>query len=202
MRVLLDEQLCNVSADSVDQAIASAAALAQEKGRIIVEVMVDGRQWSHTTPESSASAQGSTSPAGEVRLTSADPAQLMNEVYADAASALSEADQLQRQAAELLQTGSTIDAMQKLNDAVSIWMSVQRAVSMGTQLQSSLNRTDIETVSQPTLAAAVDHLNGKLGEIRSALQRGDTVALADTLLYDLPNVVEQWRQLLKRGSGQ
>jgi len=202
MRVLLDEQLCDVIADSVDQAIASVAALAQEQGRIIVEVMVDGRQWGQATPESSESPNGLASPAGEVRLTSADPAELMNEVYADAVSALSEADQLQRQAAELLQTGSTIDAMQKLSDAVSIWMSVQRAVSMGAQLQSSLNRSDIEVMSEPTLAAAVDQLNGKLGEIRSALQRGDTVALADTLLYDLPNVVEQWRQLLKRNSGQ
>src|SRR5262249_21649987 len=108
----------------------------------------------------------------------------------------------QQQAAELLQSGSTIDALQKLNDAVSIWMSVQRAVSMGAQLQRSLERSDIEPMSEQTLAPAVDQLNGKLREVRSALQGGDTVALADTLLYDFPHVVEQWRELLNRRSGQ
>ena len=203
MRVLLDEQFCDVSADSVDQAIAAAAAIAQEQGRIIVEVMVDGRQWMTDDSQSPSDTSNivAESPT-EVRLTSADPAELMNEIYTDASSALSDADQLQREAAELLQAGHTLEAMQKLGDAVSIWISVQQAVSMGAQLKGELNRPDIGAIPEQAIATAVEQLNGKLGEVRAALQRSDTVALADSLLYDLPDVVQQWRNLLKRQGDQ
>ena len=45
MRVLLDDIPCDVTATTVSQAIEAAAVVANNKGRLIVEVSVDGSQW-------------------------------------------------------------------------------------------------------------------------------------------------------------
>ena len=45
MRVLIDNSPCAVDADSVGEAVAAAASVAEKSGRMIVEVIVDGDHW-------------------------------------------------------------------------------------------------------------------------------------------------------------
>jgi hypothetical protein len=199
MRVLLDDIEQNLAADSVGAAIAAAAELAERGGRMIVEVIVDGRPWSQQEIE-----QERAGPDSEVRLTSADPVELVSETLGDASFALADAAELQQAAGELLQAGQTAQAMDKLNKAVSIWLSVQQAVTMGAELM----RIDLacfggSAMAGPGPAAAVGNaveviasLNRQLQAMRAGLESGDTLALSDTLMYDLPPVVEQWQRLL------
>ena len=208
MRVLLDENPCDVGAGNVRQAITAAAALVEADGRMIVEVRVDGQTWTGEALDTIAD----DATADEVRLTSADPIQLICDTFSDAAIALTDADQLQQSAAELLQADQTQAAMEKLNEALSIWSSVQQAVSMGVELaEIDLNKRTPPSKSSrqavgnsksgssafPSpavpMANVVDSLNQQLRLVRQALESKDTVALADALLYQLPDVVRQWQ---------
>jgi hypothetical protein len=184
MRVFLDEAVCNVSAHAVGDALAAGAAQARAQGRMIVDVVVDGRAW--TQDELTGAAASNT--ALEVRLVTADPADLVCQTLADAAIALTDADRLQQSAAELIQTDQLVQAMPKLNEAFSIWLAVQQAVTMGTEV-AGLSLGEMEQV--------VGRLNDQLRTVRDALQQQDTAALSDALLYDFPHVVSEWQDMLQ-----
>jgi hypothetical protein len=194
MRVLLDERPCDVNADSVMEAIAAAASIAEERGRLVVEVMVDGRTWS--SQELDSSNQQAPIVADEVRLTSANPLELVKQTLADASDALADADSLQQSAAQLLQAGQAADAMRNLGEALSIWSSVQQAMTMGCELANvDLNQIGGSDRGDSSIAA-IEKLNAQLRSVHTALGNGDTVALSDTLLYELPQAVLLWRALL------
>lgn len=203
MRVLLDDSLCQMEVDNVGQAIAAAAVLAEERGRMIVEVMVDGEHWTEVQLNESATHSRT---AHEIRLTSADPDDLVCAAFRDASRALTDANTMQQKAAELLQAGEIAQAMEPLQDAISIWLSVQQALLMGLELTSLEIEgassepefplpTDSDSPS-PFFKAMIDELNGRLRQMHDALAAQDTVALADTLLYELPAVVTRWQDLL------
>src|SRR5688572_16500407 len=97
MRVLLDNQLCDIPADSVTAAVTHAAALAQQNGRLIVEVVVNGRTWNSDDLDK---LDQQPNDADEIRLTTADPATLICETLDDAGDALVDAERLQKEAAE------------------------------------------------------------------------------------------------------
>lgn len=196
MRVLVDDNPCDVAATSVGEAIAVGAAIAENRGRLIVEVVVDGEAWSGER-------LGSDDGAGadEVRLTTADPIELVAQTFEDASTALMQADRLQQSAADLVRGDDLPAAMAQLGEAVEIWRSVQQAVVMGTELAG----IDLEhgRISQAAAACAgssfseiIETLNSQLRGVRDALTARDTAALSDSLLYELPAVVQQWRALL------
>ena len=190
MRVLLDEVVCDVTPQSVAEAIAAGAALAQDRGRTIADVFVDGTRWTDDRlagPEVANAAE-------EVLLVTSDPAVLVSQTLADAAEALVDADTLQREAAELMQADQHVAAMDRLQQAIAIWQAVQQAVVKGSQLVH-LDLEQIE-VNGTTLRAAVDRLSERLRMMRSALAANDPVGLSDTLLYEMPEVVGEWRELL------
>ncbi len=196
MRVLLDEVVCDVTPQSVAEAIAAGAALAQDRGRTIADVFVDGTRWTDDRlagPEVANAAE-------EVLLVTSDPAVLVSQTLADAAEALVDADTLQREAAELMQADQHVAAMDRLQQAIAIWQAVQQAVVKGSQLVH-LDLEQIE-VNGTTLRAAVDRLSERLRMMRSALAANDPVGLSDTLLYEMPEVVAEWRELLTHVQAQ
>lgn len=196
MRVLLDNDECDMAVGSVGEAVAAGAALASDRGRTVTDVLVDGTRWSD---DQLASPDIEQATAAEVQLITADPGELVSETFAEAAWALSDAGKLQEEAAQLIQAGQPKDAMDKLRDAVSIWLSVQEAVSKGSQLA----RLDLDSVTMDGLSArlCIDRLTEQLRMIRSALQANDPVGLSDTLLYEMPEVVDEWRRLLEQLRG-
>jgi len=196
MRVLLDQSVCDVPADTVGQAIDAISHLARQRGRLIVEVLVDGTSWNAQQIDDQA---GRASVAREVKLTTADPSELIGQTFQDASLALRDADELQQAAAGQLQAGQTREAMGKLTQAFGIWSSVQQAVEMGTQLaEIPMNSFTVpgEGGQRIALDKVIIQLHARLNQVRSSLQSGDTAALADILLYELPTVVHQWRGVL------
>ncbi len=192
MQVYLDERQCDVSAECVGEAILAGAALAETHGRMIVEVEVDGTRW---TERELGAPERANFIAEEVRLTSADPVELVSSTFTDAADALDEADALHREAAELIQLDQQRKAMEKLGQALSIWMAVQQTVEKG----ATLMQVDLDDVklSESTAQSAVEQLGIQLNAIKAAVEMEDPVQLSDSLLYELPDVVEQWRSLLR-----
>ena len=191
MRVILDDQPCNSAATSVAQAVADAAASVETRGRVIVEVLVDGTA---LTEEDLGSEELQSRDADEVAMVSADLKELVDGTLTHASEALVEADHLQRHAAERLQSDDRVAAMTSLNDALSIWLAVHEAVmKSAAALDIDVDRLPVRGQS---MEKRIEHLNEHLQAIQSALRGDDPVALSDTLLYELPEVVNQWREVL------
>ncbi len=191
MQILIDDLPCDLDAITVGEAIEGAADLARDRGRLIVDVTVDGARW---TQAELASTQRHAERAQVVRFSSAEPTELVRHTFGDAMDALTEADELQREAAELLQSDKGTVAMDKLGEAISIWLGVQEAIVNGTKLLGLDLKT--VTIGGTTFPEAIRRLADRLGAIRSGLKEGDQIELADTLLYEFPPIVEEWRQLL------
>ncbi|MBT8484540.1 MAG: hypothetical protein HKO59_11025 [Phycisphaerales bacterium] len=192
MRVLLDTEPCETTATSVAGAIATAAAIAEERGRIVVEVVVDGSPWGQEQFRSPAACQ---SAAEEVQLVSADLRDLVRTTLADGANALVQADALQREAGELIQADQHRVAMERLGEAMGIWQSLHEAiVTSADALEMDLT---LLQVGDGTIQDSVEQLGASLRTLRQTIQAKDPVGLADTLMYDLPDVVGEWRAVVQ-----
>lgn len=192
MRILLDDTPCDLKAKTVGEAIDAAAEVARRRGRLIIEVTVDDTLWAEVELSSPKHLQAS---AEVVRLTSAEPRRLVNEAFTDAADALADADELQKEAARLVQSDQYTVSMDKLNEALSIWLSVQEAIVKGSRIVGI--DLDNVIVGERSINASIDRLNEWLLVIRNALTDNDQIALADTLLYELPEVVGEWQSILE-----
>lgn len=191
MRVTLDDQPCSFNAANVEDALAQAAEMAQQRDRLIVEVIVDGESWND---RDLADPDVTSVPADDVRLVTACPRDLVSQTFEDAAATLDDIDGLHKRAAEQLQVDHRPAAMQSLADAIGMWQIVQEAVSKG----AGAVGIDLADVHGPDCTAldAIGTLNEHLTGLRDALVNDDGVAIADTLLYELPEVVDQWRAVL------
>ena len=130
MRVLIDDHESGIEANTVAEAISAGASIAEDRGRLIVEVVVDGTRLSEQQLDAP---QCLELAADEVVLASADRREVICQVFHDAAMALDQVDDLQREAAELIQQDEAGPAMERLAEALTIWSSVQQAVELGTR---------------------------------------------------------------------
>ena len=157
-----------------------------------MDVHVDGTRWSDQQLESS---ERQTATAEIVELTTADPSQLVLQTFDDAAEALTDADELQHEAAQLLQSDQRTICMDKLGEALSIWLTVQQAIVKGSQVVG-LRLDDIAVDGTP-IVTSITRLNEQLQMLRTALEQDDQIALADALLYEFPDVVREWGGILQ-----
>ncbi len=86
-----------------------------------------------------------------------------------------------------------VASLDRLNEAISIWLQVQEAIVKGSQLVG-LNLDDV-ALPKP-IGESIDGLSQRLEAVHGALTAGDVIALADTLLYEFPEVVKEWRCIL------
>ena len=192
MRILLDESETSLAAETVGDALQKAAALAGERGRMIVEVEVDGIRWSEedlSTPETA------TRGAGELKLLTAHPAELLRETFEQSADAVVEVEEIQREAAKHLQAGRTKEGLNQLLEALAVWGAVQTGLSRGLNLG---------VLSHPALQARgidvdgpVQALESKLRELREAIVAQDFTTLSDGLMYEFPAVAQRVAALLR-----
>jgi hypothetical protein len=191
MRVFIDDTECAVPARFAGEAVVAAQSLAEGRGRLIVDVRVDGDAW--TGPRLDDLAADRTS-AREVRVTTAEPALVVDGTLHEAREALAAADVIQREAAALLERGERTAALEKLGEAIAIWGGVQQALVMS----GELTRIDVGAILVDGVPAQrlIETLAQRLEHLRSALALDDHVGLTDTLLYELPEVVQDWRDLL------
>lgn len=191
MRVTLDDQPCTFNANNVHDALAQAADLARDQDRLIVEVIVDGTPWGD---RELADDEATAVAAREVNLVTASSRDLVAQTFDDAGGALNDIDRLHKDAAEFLQVDQRPAAMQSLAEAIGVWQSVREAVSKGADVVG-IDLADVRTADGSAMDA-IGQLNEHLTGLRDALVQDDGVAIADTLLYELPEVVDQWRAVL------
>lgn len=197
MRILLDDRETDLRADTVGVALQEAATLVEKSGRLIVEVEVDGIAWCE---EDLASPSHATRRAGEIRLMTAHPAELLRDTLAHATEAVLNADEIQRGAARLMQSNREGEGMQRLLEALAIWGSAQTALSRGLEL-GVVTRDEIKSAGID-LDGAIGALDAQLRGLRDAMKSQDATAVSDCLLYEFPATTKRFAGVLAAAASE
>ncbi len=191
MDIYLDNSPLATDADTLGGIIDAGLADLDRERRMIVEVRLDGR-----TLKADELEQLITQPltAQEVQLITADNRTLAEQTLADVGDALRSLADHQQKAAELLQSDQPGEAMEPIKHALAIWQQVQQSVLQTSQLMA----IDLQTVSVGDRAATalIGALAEQLRAIRDQMVNQDWVALADSLAYELGDVVADWHELI------
>ncbi len=181
MRTFLDDRPLAASGASLGAALTAARAAAPE--RLVVAATADGTP----VPETHLAAPPEAEPyAGELRLVTADPRELLAGALREAAARLREARPAQRRVAEHLQVGETKDAMTALGPVLGSWEHAAKVVVLGREADPGA----------PETAADIAALFGHLRALKQAIERQDLVEVAYTLDGDLDDALKRWLDVL------
>jgi hypothetical protein len=194
MQVLLDDTLLMGIYDNVAEAITAGRAQAEQQGRVIVDVVLDGTAVDENELEKVCAGEIDAEPE-EVRLHTADPLELTTVVLQQAEETLQQAVRLQGEVGELLQTGEQEEAMQKLTTPMELWGQVYQAV-VQSALLLNIDFGKLE-VGGESADRIVTGLAEQLRQVRDALVNEDQVALADELSYELSDTAGRWEGLIR-----
>jgi len=189
MRVLIDDQPCSTPCATVADAIEAAREATRSNRRVIVEVIVDGNPWN----EELASDPHLKQSADEVRLISADQNDLLRQTLDAVGDAIDGTDASLRGSAEMLQSGMTAEGMQQLQQAVETIGAIQEAIAHIADLEG----IDLEAMLRSGSAGdALQRMQHELEQVRAAIAAEDPIGLADLLLYEMPTVTTDLREVV------
>lgn len=197
MNVLLDMKPIEVVDESLAGALSAAVELAEQQGRTIIEVVLDGQP---LVGEQLENVSTSPIPDSNIAFVSADPVQLVQQSLFDAAEALASTRHSHTEIAEQLQGGEDAPkALTQLGETLAVWQGVQDVLARGYGL---LNRDPNSLVIPEDIAAGktlptlVAELSEQLREVRRSLEDHDLASLADAVGYELEPMAEQWSRVL------
>ena len=194
MRAFLDEKSLELSSapggGSVAAAIAAARAAAAARGRIVIDVLVNGERLDEEALETP-----SILPAGDIELkcVSADPGQLVAESFADVSRAIDDARPVQREAADALQTGKLDAAFDRLAGVLEVWDAVHRVTDQGPAL---LGIPLAKLAATQRVEQELADLSATLQQVKDAVTGQDWSTLADLLTHELDASADRWSRLL------
>jgi hypothetical protein len=195
MQVFLDEQPVVLASPplTIAAALHAARCSAESRGRVVVEVAVDGRTLDGLAL---AAPPDTASPTAELRCRSADPRALVAASFRDAAEGLLDAITDQDAAADAIARGRFDLAMPRLTAAVAAWTTARQVLDQGAALLAiDLNILTVALDGAETpVARAVAGLAAALTELRRCLTAQDWCGLGDVLAYDLCDQGEVWRR--------
>lgn len=205
MNVILDGQPLEFSgAQTLAGAMRAAGEAAGARGRVIVEVYVDGEAAGDAVLERPPEVEVG----GEVRMVSVEPRALVRVTLMDAADALEAARKSQRASAELIQKGSVEEALKPLAEAIRTWQTVRDALEKSAgilgitigELGPRGAMLPAATIGgagpSPGFDAMITDLAVRLSEIKRSLAGQDWSALADVLEYEMGEQTDRWKSAL------
>lgn len=192
MRVFLDDQPLSPDPASAGEALRAAASAAERGGRIIVDIIADGKS---IAPEEVGGEAGAVT---ELRLVSADPVSVVREAIGQARELLRDLRPTQTRASDSFLMGEFEEGASRLREVIGVWQQVRAGVEQAGMVLS----LPIETVEldagdgRRPLRNEFEGLSAALTALREALTRQDVAALADLLEYDLGALARRWDRLL------
>jgi hypothetical protein len=194
MQVFLDGKPLDLDGATLASALRAGSREAERRGRVVVEVYLDGKMVSDTIlTDPPDQALGN-----EMRLVSVEPKLLVRETLLDAADALDKARQEQADAADRIQCGQVEEAMPLMQNAILKWQAVRDAVEKSASLLDIPLDSKIESGGGTlTLTEVVEGLAKSLTEVRRTLEASDWSGLADLLAYDMGEQVKAWQAMLR-----
>jgi hypothetical protein len=192
MQIYLDDSPLPTDARTL-AAVLDAAQEQLADNRLIVEIRLDGQELSQEQLEA---IQDQTLNAEEVELVTASPHELARQTLLDLVEALSAAAEHQQRAAEHLQADDPQAAMGEVREALTVWQQGQEAVLRSAEATGlSLEGMEIDGRALPELIQA---LADGLNQVRDQVNDGDWLGLADTLAYDLAEMIPAWQALAEQ----
>lgn len=192
MRVILDNETCSIEAQNLGEALAAASHLAEDQGRLVVEVLVDGNPLTDAQLREDSVLEDSVS---EIQLKTTTAAQLLFETFSDASEAILDTQKVQQSAAELIQSSQSEQGMRALGVALASWGEIHEAMVKGLLLAGEDPET--MTIGDSSFMDASKALQKQLSELRTAIEAQDASAMCDCLLYEFPPVCESWANMLR-----
>ncbi len=192
MKLLLDEQPCQCEVGTIGEAIAEGATIAQERGRMVVEVLVDGIVWDDDAFADPTQSEGV---ADEVHLISADRVEMVVGVMNDAVSTLDQIEAQQTDAANLIDAGDESGAMRTISEAISMWSAIHQAIHLTGEVVPL--RLDEPIDGLGPAGTIMNELTQSLSSLKDSIVRHDFVVVGDVLRYEMPNVLTRWRDLIR-----
>jgi hypothetical protein len=195
MQVLLDGHPILATGPRLSDALEAASSNARSRGRVIVEVKIDGVVLSN---DKLGNLKQDMSAVRELSMLSAEPRALVRHALLDAVAVVESGQAQQALAAELIQAGKPEDSLEPLRLAMATWQAVRDTVERG----AALLELDLQNLALPgleeglTLQTAVKDLLGHLAQMREALQKQDWSAVSDIVGYDLDAQSGVWKGLL------
>ncbi len=193
MQVFLDNEPLSVTRPTLKSAFGAAIELAQGRGRVIVEVVADGKP---VDGPLLADPPDDPLDGGELRFTSVEPWSMVYEIMHESAEALESASEHQRRASEHILDGKLDEAREDIEVAMGIWQQVVMAI----QRSGQLLEIDIESLrfGEPPIALGerVKGLANHLTTLTQGAQNEDWSSMSDLLAYELEEEAENWREIV------
>ena len=191
MPVFIDDSRVELAGDDLADVLEAARRHLQPHRRVVVEVELDGQR---VPPDELEDAAQQPVAGAEVRLTSADPRELVTQTLEQVQGRLEEARQIHEAAAAQLQADEAEQAMAELGRAIEIWIQTQQSVLHASMLLG----LDLQSlrVGEKPFEELTSELLGRLQSLKAHLTSRDTVALADELAYEWPGTIDQWHELI------
>ncbi len=191
MKATLDGQDLTIDRPSLAAALEAGAAQARGRGRIVIEVLVDGQvlegdELDHASDEPLTSTH--------VEMMTADPASLVRITLFDAADAMDSSKEEHASCAELIHRGDTSEAMGALAQVLATWQAVRDAIIQGGE---AVGRPLKSFAGEGVLDERTEELSRQLDALKRAVADDDLVAVADLLEEDLSVEAGLWADTLR-----
>lgn len=190
MRTLLDGQPVPDAGSTLGSALDAVRTRVGE--RIVIEATADGLP---VPPEHLDHPPASHPYAAELAFRTADPALVAIEALHEARQTLDELAPRHTEAADLIQSGKTDQALDVLSHLLRGWTELHRTAALVTATARCASPASGQATGAAIEPAAAE-LAGLLSEIKTALGAQDWPGLSDTLAYDMQPLVERWRTAL------
>lgn len=186
----IDDQLSELSTQSLRDLLAAAGEALAPAGRVVVEVKIDG----NTVTGEALDSDQPTDQASDIRVYSAKPGDLVTGILEEVRTQLAASQEMQQQAADHLQRDEPAKAMDLVKSSINGWLQAQQAVGQSAQLL----QLDLQAirVGEQSVMERMTELIANLTELKDIVVAGDFVALADALQYEWPEITERWDQAL------
>ena len=130
-----------------------------------------------------------------IDIATGSPRSMIVQAVNAALATLDDSEEDRRQAVRHFGQGKQGEAGPLLGSCLRQWHQVNETIAKSLGLLRVMDESMALTLA--TLAEVLEPVSGKLGEIRSAVQSQDYVALADILEYEFDDVIASWRSVLQ-----
>ncbi len=192
MKATLDGQPLTIDRPSLAAALEAGVANARERGRIIVEVLLDGEP---LHGEALGQPSDEAIDAQHVEMTSTDPTSLVRVTLFDAADAMDSAQDEHAACAEMIHRGDIRAAMGALGQLLSTWQAVREAVAQG---GAAVGQPLSSYAAEGSLDKRTESLSKQLDDLKRAVGNDDLSTVADLLEDDLRAEAGLWADTLRQ----
>lgn len=191
MKATLDGHPLTIDRPSLAAALRAGAADARERGRIIVEVFLDGQP---VQGDALGEPSDDALDAQHVEMTSTDPTSLVRVTLFDAADAMESSQEEHAACAQMIHRGDIAAAMGALGQLLSTWQAVREAIAHG---GAAIGQPLSSFAPAGALEQRTKALTKQLDDLKRAVGNDDLSTVADLLEDDLRTEAGLWADSLR-----